>query len=216
MPVRNNLSVLILEDSAKDYELLCEQLESAGFLLDLTHVDSKSDFISALKNKNYDIIISDFKLPGFDAFGALELSRSICPEVPFICVSGSIGEEIATELLKLGAVDYVLKDRPERMPFAVKRALDEAKEKADHKKTVKALQESEYRFKQVSEDAEEWIWEVDQTGRYTYASPIIKSLLGYSADEIVGHKYFYDFFVPDKKEALKRVALEYFATKKIV
>lgn len=207
------LKVLVLEDSRQDLELIREQLIDAGYILDLTHVDNEARFIASLRKSGFDIILSDFKLPGFDAFGALQIRNEICPDVPFICISGSIGEETAIELLKLGAVDYVLKDRPDRLPFAVKRALDEALVKSAHFRAAKALEESEYRFKQVAEDAQEWIWEVDKDGKYTYASPVIKSLLGYSASEIVGQKYFYDFFIPEKKEELKVAAFEHFSRK---
>ena len=207
------LKVLVLEDSPIDFELIQEQLAGAGYILDVAHVENEAGFTSSLRENSYDIILSDFNLPGFDAFGALQASNEIRPEIPFICISGSIGEETAIELLKLGAVDYVLKDRPERLPFAVKRALDEAKEKSDHQKAAKALQESEHRFKTVSEEAQEWIWEVDKTGLYTYASPICQSLLGYSADELVGQKYFYDFFLPEKREELTKAAFEVFSRK---
>jgi PAS domain S-box-containing protein len=207
------LKVLVLEDSLRDFELIREQLSEAGYILDLTHVENEAGFTSSLQKNSYDIILSDYRLPGFDAFGALLVSNRICPDTPFICISGSIGEEIAIELLKLGAVDYVLKDRPERLPFSVKRALDEAKEKSAHKKAAIALQQSEHRFKQVAENAQEWIWEVDINGLYTYASPVILSLLGYHEDEIVGKKYFYDFFIPEKKEELTKTALEVFSRK---
>ncbi len=205
------LKILVLEDSPIDFELIQEQLADAGYILDVTHVENEAGFNLSLHENSYDIILSDFRLPGFDAFGALQISKEICPDTPFICISGSIGEETAIELLKLGAVDYVLKDRPERLPFAVKRALDEAKEKEDHQKAAKALQESEHRFKTVSEDAQEWIWEVDKDGLYTYASPVCQSLLGYSSDELVGQKYFYDFFLPEKKEELRKAAFEVFS-----
>lgn len=207
------LKILVLEDSPHDLELIQEQLTDAGYILNLTHVENEVGFTSSLQENCYNVILSDFNLPGFDAFGALQISNEICPEVPFICISGSIGEETAIELLKQGALDYVLKDRPERLPFAVKRALDEAKEKAAHQKATKDLQESEYRFKQVAEDAQEWIWEVDKNGLYTYVSPVIQTLLGYLPGEIVGLKYFYDFFIPDKKEELRNAVFEIFAMK---
>ncbi len=96
------------------------------YRLDLTHVENEEGFTATLRENSFDLTLADFKLPGFDAFGALEISRELCPETPFICVSGTSGEETAVELLKLGAVDYVLKDRPERLPISVKRALEEA------------------------------------------------------------------------------------------
>ena len=135
----NGLKILVLEDSAQDLELISEQLSDAGFTLKMSWVETEAAFISALRENQYDIILSDFTLPGFDAFGALRVSKEVCPEVPFICVSGSIGEETAIELLKLGAVDYVLKDRPERLPFAVKRAIEEAREKKLRRKAQEEL-----------------------------------------------------------------------------
>ncbi len=133
------LNVLSLEDSIPDFEMICHQLTEAGYQLNITHVEKESDFTASIRKNEYDIILADFNLPGFDAFGALHLCNEICPITPFICVSGSIGEEIAIDLLKLGAVDYVIKDRPERLPFAVKRALEEAKDKMIRKKAEEAL-----------------------------------------------------------------------------
>lgn len=145
----SNLKVLFLEDSLHDMELLCEMLTDAGYILDIIHVDNENEYIKNLNNHQFDIILSDFSLVGFDAFGALEISKHICPDTPFICVSGSIGEETAIELLKLGAVDYVFKDRPERLPYAIKRALDEAKIKIEHQKAAEELRESEEKFRNI-------------------------------------------------------------------
>lgn len=209
------LKLLILEDSFPDMELIAMQLTQAGYQLDLTHVANEIQFTEALRNNRYDIILSDFNLHGFDAFGALEISLKFYPEVPFICISGSIGEEMAIALLKKGAVDYVLKDRPERLPFAIKNALEEAELKAAGNLAIRRLKESEIRFRQVAETAKEWIWEIDPTGMYTYASPVIESILGYTPDEVVGKKYFYDFFSADKKEEMKKAAFEIFSEKKV-
>ena len=134
-----DLNVLSLEDSIPDFEMICDQLTNAGYHLNITHVEKENDFEASIRGNEYDIILADFNLPGFDAFGALRLCREICPVVPFICVSGSIGEETAIELLKLGAVDYVIKDRPERLPFVVKRALEEAKDKVIRQRAEDAL-----------------------------------------------------------------------------
>ena len=118
------LNVLSLEDSIPDFEMICHQLTNAGYDLKIFRVEKEKEFAALLKKNKYDIILADFNLPGFDAFGALRLCNQICPDVPFICVSGAIGEEKAVELLKLGAVDYVIKDRPERLPLAIQRALE--------------------------------------------------------------------------------------------
>jgi len=207
------LNILIVEDSKHDLELIKEQLYDAGYILELTHVLSESSLLMALGEKEFDIILSDFNLPGFTAFDSLRICKQNAPDTPFVCISGSIGEVTATDLLKQGADDYVLKDRPERLPFAVKRALDDAKERKAYMKAVKALQESEDRFKQVAENAQEWIWEVDETGLYTYSSPVVTSLLGYTPDELVGKKYFYDLFIPEKRDILKITSFEVFKMK---
>ena len=202
------LNVLILEDSLIDFELLRENLYNAGFQLKVSHVDTEADFRQTLKNEKFHIILSDYRLPGFDAFGALDICLEICPKVPFICVSGSIGEETAIELLKKGAVDYVLKDRPERLPFAIKRALREVKEKESRLKVDRALKKSENRFRQVAETAQVWIWEVDSQGLYTYSSPVIETILGYTPAEVVGKMYFYDLYPAKEKEALQKIAFK--------
>ena len=123
------INILCLEDSPRDAEIIRELLIDAGYNLNMDCTAVEKEFVSLLRSHKYDLILSDFKLPGFDGFAALRWSVEICPDVPFICVSGSIGESLAVELLKKGAVDYVLKDKLERLPSAIQRALDEAKEK---------------------------------------------------------------------------------------
>jgi response regulator RpfG family c-di-GMP phosphodiesterase len=124
-----NLNVLALEDSIRDFDLTKEQLIDAGYTLFIARVETEEEFTTSIRTSQYDIILADFMLPGFNAFGALRVRNEICPETPFICVSGSIGEETAIELLKSGAVDYVIKDRPERLPLAIERALNDVREK---------------------------------------------------------------------------------------
>ena len=121
------LRALLLEDSPRDVEILRELLINAGFTLDMDCTALEKEFVSLLRSRTYDIILADFRLPGFDGFAALRLSVEICPQVPFICVSGTIGEDVAVDLLKHGAVDYVLKDRLKKLPTAINRAIGEAK-----------------------------------------------------------------------------------------
>lgn len=207
------IKLLALEDSPHDMKQMHAKLIAAGYWIDFTHVVGKVDYIKALTQQTFDIIISEFELPGINAFDSLHIRNEICPDTPFICLSGSIGEETAIELLKQGAVDYVLKDSSERLPFAIKRALEESKERAAHHKAVLALKESETRFRQVAETAHEWIWEVDKNGLYTYASPVVESLLGYTPYELVRKKYFYDLYVPEKKAEFKEAAFKVFLRK---
>ena len=125
----NEFKVLSLEDSDHDFEIICEQLIKAGYNLNISRAEKEDEFTSLISHNKYDIILADYNLPQFDAFEALELANQYCPNTPFICVSGSIGEIMSIELLKKGAVDYVIKDRIERLPFAVKRALEDAAQK---------------------------------------------------------------------------------------
>ena len=141
MSPKTELNVLSLEDSLRDFEIICERLLEEGFKMKISRVEKESDFASALHNAGWDIILADFKLPGFNAFAALRISKEICPDVPFVCVSGSIGEETAIDLIKSGAVDYVLKDRLARLPVAINRALQDAAEKLARRKAEEELKE---------------------------------------------------------------------------
>jgi hypothetical protein len=119
------LNVLCLEDVIKDAELLNDMLLDAGYLVSMDIASGEKEYLDFLNCGNYDIIFSDNSLPGMNAFAALKLALILKPEIPFICVSGTIGEEKAVELLKQGASDYVLKDRLGRLALAVQRALQE-------------------------------------------------------------------------------------------
>ena len=156
------LKILCLEDSPQDVEIMRELLTDAGFDLSIDIAAIEKDYASFLRGNAYDIILSDFKLPGFDGFTALRLAREICPKVPFICVSGTIGEEAAVDLLKQGAVDYVLKDRLARLPLAIKRALDQATEKERRRQAEEALSESERKLNEAQKMAQlgNWTWDV--------------------------------------------------------
>lgn len=181
----SGLKVLALEDSVFDMELISERIKAAGYSLELTHVLNETDYLTALHENRYDIIISDYNLPGYDAFSALDASLEICPETPFICVSGSIGEEKAIELLKRGAVDYVLKDRPERLPFAVKRALDEAMVKESGRQATRELLESEEKFRNMFQNHSAIKLIVDpENGKIIEANKAAARFYGWSVMEL--------------------------------
>ena len=135
------LNVLFLEDVLKDAEFVNEMLKDAGFRVSMDIAKKGKEYLSFLNDRNYDIILADYTLPGFNALAALKLALELQPDVPFICVSGTIGEDKAVELLKQGATDYVLKDRLDRLPFAIRRALEEAKNHKELRKVDEALQE---------------------------------------------------------------------------
>jgi PAS domain S-box-containing protein len=199
---KTSLKVLSLEDSILDYEIISEKLTSAFYSVDIRRVENEQELISSLERESYDIIIADYNLPGFDGFQALIICNERCPNIPFICVSGSIGEIKAIELLKQGAVDYVLKDRLERLPFAVKRALEEAEEKNKLHNAEQLLRESEERLRDILFSTADWVWEVDEKGLLIYSSQQGLELLNATNDEIIG-KSLFDFMT---KEEAKRVS----------
>jgi len=122
--------ILILEDQAWDAQLAQRLLAGAGLNLVAVVVDTKASFIEQLAAFQPDIILSDYHLPGFTGQEALKIAQELNPDVPFIIWSGVLGDEAAVELIKQGATDYVLKDRPARLPSVILRALAEAEQRA--------------------------------------------------------------------------------------
>jgi PAS domain S-box-containing protein len=133
------LRILHLEDDADDAELTRAALEAEGMALQVTHVQNQQDFVAALEQDHFDAILADYTLPSFDGLSALKIAKEACPDVPLIFVSGTLGEDIAIEALKIGATDYILKDRLSRLAPSVQRALREATERAERKRAEALL-----------------------------------------------------------------------------
>jgi signal transduction histidine kinase len=136
------LRILFLEDEPKDAELVQASLEAEGIVCDLTRADTQADFLTYLRQGGFDLILADYTLPLFDGISALRIAQEICSDVPFIFVSGTLGEELAIEALKIGATDYVLKTRLSRLVPSVRRALRETGERTDRKLAEEALQKA--------------------------------------------------------------------------
>jgi signal transduction histidine kinase/DNA-binding response OmpR family regulator len=139
LPVR----ILHLEDDPQDAELALAMLETAGFECDVTRVETQVGFCAALERNGFNLILADYTLPSFDGISALRIASDMRPEVPFIFVSGTLGEEVAIEALNIGATDYVLKTRLSRLVPSVVRALREATERAERKRAEESLRRSE-------------------------------------------------------------------------
>ena len=141
------LRILILEDLPSDAELMVYELRQAGIAHSSRRVADREPFVAALTEDWPDLILSDFHLPNFDGMEALALAQATCPDIPFIFVSGAMGEEVAIDALKRGATDYVLKDRLSRLGPAVQRSLREAEERRERRQAEAALKASEERYR---------------------------------------------------------------------
>jgi signal transduction histidine kinase len=136
------LNILHIEDSPEDSELITRLLVGEGFKCQVTRVDSRPEVFEELEKKSYDLILADCRLPDFSGLRALEIAHALKPEIPFVFVSGTIGEETAIESLRNGATDYVLKDRLSRLAPAVRRALAEAEERTMVRQLQQRLREA--------------------------------------------------------------------------
>jgi PAS domain S-box-containing protein len=156
------LRILLLEDSLIDYELIQMYLTEGKIPAEVMRVETETDFLNALENAQFDLILSDYSLPAFDGISALELSQGICPELPFIFVSATLGEELAIETLKKGATDYVLKQRLERLAPAVNRALRESEERVKRRRAEAELRQLAQQLEQRVQERTAQLGEANQ------------------------------------------------------
>jgi PAS domain S-box-containing protein len=163
------LTVLLLEDSRLDADLTLAYLRRGGYDLHARVADCQTAFIAAL-DQPYDLILADYDVPGFNGLAALEMTRTRHPGVPFIFVSGVLGEEVAIETLHRGATDYVLKQRLERLVPAVRRALHEAEEHAQRLRAEATAREGEERFRKLTDALPQLVWTADGSGQVTYTN----------------------------------------------
>jgi len=197
------LRILMLEDVAVDAELVEHQLQSEGILFSSKRVYTKEGFLKELRDFSPDLILADYSLPQFDGLSALAIAQEQSPEVPFILITGTMGEEFAIETLKKGATDYVLKQRLSRLVPSVKRALREVEEKIELKRAEEALRDSEEKYRVVFENTgtATIIFEEDMT--ISLANRETEKLSGYSKEEIEGKKRWTEFVSKDDLEKMR-------------
>lgn len=179
------MRILHIEDSPLDTALVEATLQSAGLACQIVHVDTREALVTALHEGGFDVVLSDFTMPGFDGLSALRLVRARDPLVPFIFVSGTIGEDLATETLRAGATDYVLKTRLTRLEACVRRALAEAEERRQHQAAQRRLAEQTEVLTLVAKATRDAIWDWDLPAqRLTWLGDIPEWLLGYDAADL--------------------------------
>lgn len=175
------MHLLHLEDSPSDTELIGRLIRREWPACVIRHVATVAEYRAALEQGGFDLILSDYSLPGFDGLSALAMARARFPETPFLFLSGTIGEERAVDALKRGATDYVLKDQPTRLIPAIRQAFAFLVESDRRRRTEAALRENEERFRQITENVVELIALVDLSMGRIYANPAYRDLLGESA-----------------------------------
>ncbi len=187
MEERKQLNVLIVEDSLDDALLLVDDLKRGGYDLEYERVDTARDMRAALDRKSWDLVIADYSMPWFSGLSALRILKEKREDVPFIVVSGTIGEDVAVEAVKAGASDYVMKDKTARLLPAIDRALREAEAGRRHKRTEEALKASEAGYRAIFNEANDAIFLAEaETGIIIDANKKAEELLGLPADMIIG------------------------------
>ncbi|MCJ7433093.1 MAG: PAS domain S-box protein [Anaerolineales bacterium] len=176
------LRVLIVEDNPDDAELAILHLTQAGFQPDWQRVETEADYLSALESLP-ELILSDWSLPRFNGLEALRLLTDRNLDIPFVIVSGSIGEESAIDALRKGADDYVLKDRPTRLGESARRALVDKQLRGKRQQAEKALREAEEKYRSIFNGALEGIFQSTPDGRFITANPALARMWGYETPE---------------------------------
>lgn len=169
----DELRVLMLEDVPTDAELNEFELRKAGFSFTARRVATREAFLAELSGLCPDLILADYALPSFDGLSALKIAQNQLPQIPFILISGTVGEEIAVESLKLGATDYVLKQRLDRLGLVVQRALKEAEERRRREQAEAALERSKERLRALVENISDAILMCSVEGLILYESPSV-------------------------------------------
>lgn len=191
--MNSELRILILEDDAVDSKLIEMELQRSNLAHSSRVVTTEQDFMAGLEYHRPDIILADYKVPGFDGLAALAVARRKCPDVPFIFVSGVMGEELAVEALKSGATDYVIKDKLGRLTPAILRALREVQERSERKRS-ETIREALYRISELSGTT------ADMERFYRDIHEIVKTLIPVSnlyialhnPDGSISFPYYYD------------------------
>jgi PAS domain S-box-containing protein len=172
------LRLLLVEDREEDAELLLLELARGGFDVDYERVQTARTMAEALQRRAWDLIISDYSMPGFGALPALALLRESGVDLPFVVVSGTIGEESAVEALRNGARDFIVKGKLARLIPAVERELAENRGREARREAERALRESEQQVRLLLDSTGEGIFGVDRQGRCTFANRAALNMLG--------------------------------------
>ena len=204
-----NLHVLLVEDSADDAALIKHELRHAGLVFAMRQVDNAEDMSAALVEQNWDLVISDYNLPGFSGTEALQILHAHSPDVPLIVVSGCIGEEAAVALMKAGAEDCIMKASLSRLVPAVERCIKEVQNQVQRQIAQHALRESEARLKALVSNIPGMVFQLLQKNgdqrSFTYVGEGCQAVFGVSSRLLQRYpEYFFELILPEDMDAFMR------------
>jgi len=192
MTPKNLLKILFVEDLPSDAELAILELRKEGLKFEDKRVDTRDEFIKAMKEFNPDIVISDYMMPSYNGLKALEDAREFNPELPFILFTGSMNEETAVECLKAGADDYVIKEHLARLPYIVKEALEQSLKEKEKKAAELLLRENEEKLQSIFSAAPVGIWLVVNS-IILETNDTFCTMTGFSRKELIGKNFIMVF-----------------------
>ncbi|MCD1640914.1 response regulator [Pseudomonas stutzeri] len=203
MPASKNISVLFIEDSPHDAELAQLALERSGYDLRTELVYDRAGVVEALQRREFDLILADFILPGFSGSQALQEARRLAPQTPFIFLSGVFGEEHAVNMMRSGAVDYVLKQNLGFLPKAVERAMGEVNERRRRLQAEQALREVEVRARLAIDAARLGMWDYEPQSGTLIWDERCRAMMGIAAETPVDMPLFERLCHPDDRERMR-------------
>ena len=202
------LRVLIVEDSPDDALMILRELRRDGYDVTYEQVDTAEAMAVALDKQIWDIILSDHVMPQFNSLAALKLLQEKGLDLPFIIVSGMIGEETATEAMKAGAHDYIMKNNLRRLVPAIRRELGETRVRRAHKQAEEALRESEQKYRELADLLPQIVFELDDRGYFTYANHYGLESSGYTMQDLEKGINAIQVFVPEDRDRVKENMLK--------
>jgi diguanylate cyclase (GGDEF)-like protein/PAS domain S-box-containing protein len=205
--VNQPVHVLLVEDSEDDAKLALRALRAGGFDPTCRRVQTAAELEVALAEERWEAVISDFNMPSFTGLEALRILRSTGLDIPFILISGTIGEETAVNAMKAGASDYVMKKSLARLAPALERELKETQMRAAHRQAERDLVESERRFSQLLRNVQLVSLMLDREARITYCNEYLLRLTGWRPEEIIGRNWF-ELFIPPEIDDLQGVSFK--------
>ncbi len=200
--MKEKIRLLLIEDSETDAELILHRLKKEGLEVEHKRVQSARGMRTAMENGSWDVVISDYSMPRFDAIKAWEILEETDLDIPFIIVSGKIGEDTAVEAMRSGVHDYIMKDRLGRLAPAIKREIEDAKIRRRHRLDQELKRKLDRRYRMVIENAGEGI-AVIQNGRFQLVNPMVVRVLGKAEEDLIGQRFEKFIHEEDRNQILK-------------